>query len=84
MVPVDLCVNSILTAAWDVARQYNTKISVEPEIPVYNFCTPVDNELTWGDFTEKTIKYGKFTNVVTRREANFRLPLISRRNVSNN
>jgi alcohol-forming fatty acyl-CoA reductase len=60
MVPVDLCVNSILTAAWDVARQYNTKISVEPDIPVYNFCTPVDNELTWGDFTEKTIKYGKF------------------------
>lgn len=58
MVPVDLCVNGIITSAWDVANRYNTKITLGPEIPVYNFCTSPENQLTWGDFTIKTTKYG--------------------------
>lgn len=31
---------------------------INPEIPVYNYCSPKENELTWGDFTNKTTKYG--------------------------
>lgn len=33
-------------------------VRAEKEIPVYNFCTSKDNQLTWGDFTTKTTKYG--------------------------
>ncbi|KAG4078765.1 hypothetical protein HA402_015355 [Bradysia odoriphaga] len=58
MVPVDLCVNGIIATAWDVSNRYNTKISFDHETPVYNFCTSTDNQLTWGDFTIKTTKYG--------------------------
>lgn len=32
--------------------------SLASEIPVYNFCTSPKNQLTWGDFTTKTTKYG--------------------------
>lgn len=32
--------------------------SINPEIPIYNYCSPKENELTWGDFTHKTTKYG--------------------------
>lgn len=58
MVPVDLCVNGLIAGAWDVAERYNSQISQQPEIPIYNFCTTTENKLTWGDFTTKTIKYG--------------------------
>lgn len=37
---------------------YFSKITLGPEIPVYNFCTAKNNQLTWGDFTIKTTKYG--------------------------
>lgn len=58
MVPVDLCVNGIVACAWDVAKRYNTRSNLGPNIPVYNYCTAPDNALTWGDFTTKTTKYG--------------------------
>lgn len=28
------------------------------EIPVYNFCVPASNPLTWSDFTSKTVVHG--------------------------
>jgi len=56
MVPVDMCVNGILCAAWDVAEKYSRDI--QSEVPIYNYCSPKENELTWGDFTDKTTKYG--------------------------
>lgn len=58
MVPVDLCVNSIIATGWDINERYNSKIPGKREIPVYNFCTSKENELTWGEFTTKTTKYG--------------------------
>ena len=58
MVPVDLCVNGIISAAWDVSEKYNTKISPDPEIPVYNFCIQKSNSITWGDFTNISSKFG--------------------------
>lgn len=58
MVPVDLCVNGIIATAWNVGERYQGKISPITDIPVYNFCTAPENQLTWGDFTIKTTKYG--------------------------
>lgn len=56
MVPVDLCVNGILATAWTVGEHYQQ--TIRPNIPVFNFCTAPSNQLTWGDFTIKTTKYG--------------------------
>lgn len=58
MVPVDLCVNGIISAAWNISERYHDKLSPSTEIPVYNFCSSPTNQLTWGDFTIKTTKYG--------------------------
>lgn len=58
MVPVDLCVNGMISAAWDIAERFQTEIMPDPEIPVYNFCTERSNCITWGDFTYTTIKFG--------------------------
>uniref|UniRef100_A0A1A9WRY0 Fatty acyl-CoA reductase n=1 Tax=Glossina brevipalpis TaxID=37001 RepID=A0A1A9WRY0_9MUSC len=65
MVPVDMCVNSIIAASWDVAKKYNSTITLKEngekltQTPkVYNFCTSKENKITWGDFTNKTTKYG--------------------------
>ncbi|XP_023160221.1 fatty acyl-CoA reductase wat-like [Drosophila hydei] len=55
MVPVDLCVNSMIAASWDIYERHK---KASADIPVYNFCTPNDNQLTWGEFTTKTTKYG--------------------------
>ncbi|XP_058830647.1 fatty acyl-CoA reductase wat [Topomyia yanbarensis] len=58
MVPVDLCVNGIISAAWDIAERFQKEIMPDPEIPVYNFCTEKCNCITWNDFTYTTIKFG--------------------------
>ncbi|XP_055317180.1 fatty acyl-CoA reductase wat-like [Sitodiplosis mosellana] len=58
MVPVDLCVNGIIATAWNVGERYAEKICPMTDIPVFNFCTAPTNQLTWGDFTIKTTKYG--------------------------
>uniref|UniRef100_A0A182P6X6 Fatty acyl-CoA reductase n=1 Tax=Anopheles epiroticus TaxID=199890 RepID=A0A182P6X6_9DIPT len=58
MVPVDLCVNGIISSAWDIAERFRTEILPDPEIPIYNFCTEPNNCITWGDFTHTTIKFG--------------------------
>uniref|UniRef100_A0A1B0G9J6 Fatty acyl-CoA reductase n=1 Tax=Glossina morsitans morsitans TaxID=37546 RepID=A0A1B0G9J6_GLOMM len=65
MVPVDMCVNSIIAASWDIAKKYNStitlkengeKLTLTPK--VYNFCSSKENKITWGDFTNKTANYG--------------------------
>ncbi|EDV98004.1 GH17190 [Drosophila grimshawi] len=65
MVPVDLCVNSMIAASWDIYERQKcdnishcSPIKTTGNIPVYNFCTTSDNQLTWGEFTTKTAKYG--------------------------
>ncbi|XP_052862394.1 fatty acyl-CoA reductase wat [Anopheles cruzii] len=58
MVPVDLCVNGIISSAWDVGERNRKEILPDPEIPIYNFCTEPNNCITWGDFTHTTIKFG--------------------------
>jgi alcohol-forming fatty acyl-CoA reductase len=63
IVPVDMTVNALLAAAWDVSEKYQQfsaakKIANETEVPIYNFVSSIDNPLTWGDFTKFNIKYG--------------------------
>ncbi|KAI9579192.1 hypothetical protein GQX74_004664 [Glossina fuscipes] len=65
MVPVDMCVNSIIAASWDIAKKYNSTVTLKEngekliQTPkVYNFCSSKENKITWGDFTNKTTKYG--------------------------
>lgn len=50
--------NGIVACSWDVAKRYNSRSNLGPNIPVYNYCTAPENALTWGDFTTKTTKYG--------------------------
>ncbi|XP_026740069.1 fatty acyl-CoA reductase wat-like [Trichoplusia ni] len=56
MVPVDLCVNAILTSAYYTAKNY--KENQTSNIPIYNFVSGAQNPVTWWDFIEKNRKYG--------------------------
>ncbi|XP_023036336.1 fatty acyl-CoA reductase wat [Drosophila willistoni] len=60
MVPVDMCVNSLIASSWDIFERQRSAGSEQDtlNIPVYNFCAALENQLTWGDFTSKTTKYG--------------------------
>lgn len=53
IVPVDMCCNSLLCSAWDVAtNQYE-------EPPIYNFVTSTENKITWEEFSDLSMKYGE-------------------------
>ena len=52
IVPVDLCVNSLIASAYDVG----TKIYDEP--PVYNYVSSPDNEISWNDYCIKSQVHG--------------------------
>uniref|UniRef100_A0A336L0D6 Fatty acyl-CoA reductase n=1 Tax=Culicoides sonorensis TaxID=179676 RepID=A0A336L0D6_CULSO len=52
IVPVDMCVNSLLASGWDVA---NTRYD---HIPVYNFTTSPDNPITWEQYTDLGLIHG--------------------------
>nr|AID66650.1 fatty acyl reductase [Agrotis segetum] len=56
MVPVDLCVNAILTSAWYTAKNY--KENQTSDIPIYNFVSGAQNPITWGEFIERNRKHG--------------------------
>ncbi|XP_034234650.1 fatty acyl-CoA reductase wat-like [Thrips palmi] len=56
MVPVDMAINSVLAAAWDIAsrdtenRQLERGEEAEPDPPVLNYVASVDQPITWGQF----------------------------------
>lgn len=52
IVPVDMCVNSMLAAAWDVSTQ------TYDEPPVYNYVTSRTNPITWRDYCRMSIEHG--------------------------
>ncbi|KAL9888209.1 waterproof isoform 2-T2 [Glossina fuscipes fuscipes] len=53
VVPVDLCVNALLTSAWDIAKnKYDSP-------PIYNYVPDASNRTTWRDYIEYGFKYGK-------------------------
>jgi alcohol-forming fatty acyl-CoA reductase len=53
LVPVDYCVNSLLTSAFDIAQNtYN-------EPPIYNFVTSNKNPITWQQYTDYASVHGE-------------------------
>lgn len=53
IVPVDMCVNSILAGAWDVAtNKYDSP-------PVYNYVGSQTNTISWRKYMEINSDYGK-------------------------
>ncbi|XP_065355218.1 fatty acyl-CoA reductase wat [Calliphora vicina] len=72
LVPVDLCVNALLTSAWDIAR------NTYDNTPIYNYVPDANNMSTWREYitfgTEcgkslplrKSIWYPRFTIVPTK------------------
>lgn len=75
LVPVDMCVNSLLAAAWDIAKQNKAPVPVpvatlprEPlkhveeydhDIPIYNYVTANDNKCSWKQYIETAWELGK-------------------------
>ncbi|XP_070073263.1 fatty acyl-CoA reductase wat isoform X2 [Drosophila takahashii] len=51
IVPVDYCVNMVLTCAWNTARESGVKLPPEP--PIFNLTPTDDNLITWGGFRDK-------------------------------
>lgn len=60
IVPVDMCVNSMISAAWDVSEQFiEAKTQKkEYEIPVYNFESSNECAISWNEFMDSAAKYG--------------------------
>lgn len=53
IVPVDMCVNSILASGWDVAKnKYDSP-------PVYNYVGSQTNTISWKSYMEINSAYGK-------------------------
>lgn len=67
IVPVDLCVNSLLAAAWDISKKKRQTIIQEPnnvdedesEIPIYNFVTANKNKCSWKQYIEHAWEIGQ-------------------------
>ncbi|CAG9862416.1 unnamed protein product [Phyllotreta striolata] len=60
IVPVDMCVNSMIAAAWDVNEQFFDAVINEKDfdIPIYNFESSNDCPITWEYFMNTSLKYG--------------------------
>lgn len=52
IVPVDMCVNSLLATAWDISEN-----SYEEPL-IYNYVTSEDNSITWEDYIAFGVKHG--------------------------
>ncbi|XP_032577187.1 fatty acyl-CoA reductase wat [Drosophila sechellia] len=63
IVPVDYCVNMVLTCAWNTAR--DTSIKLSPEPPIYHFTPNNDNLITWGGFRDKAARL-RYTYPLTK------------------
>lgn len=53
LVPVDLCVNSLIASCYDIG----TNSYEEP--PVYNYVTSQKNPINWRTYTDVAIEYGE-------------------------
>ncbi|CAG9770278.1 unnamed protein product [Ceutorhynchus assimilis] len=57
LVPVDMCVNSLITAAWEVGESYR-KDQKSYDIMVYNYESGKDQPINWGKFMHLSHHYG--------------------------
>lgn len=53
IVPVDLCVNSLIASAYDIG------LNVYDEPPIYNFVSSTSNQITWNEYCEKSSFHGQ-------------------------
>lgn len=53
IVPVDVVVNCLMVAAYDVHKEYTNGTLSEP--PIFNYVSSVENRITWGDFMHLTL-----------------------------
>ncbi|XP_030759584.1 fatty acyl-CoA reductase wat-like [Sitophilus oryzae] len=60
LVPVDMCVNSLIAAAWETALSHKQAIKdgQQYEIPVYNYESFSSQPITWGKYMQLTENYG--------------------------
>lgn len=54
IVPVDMCVNSLIATAYDIG----TNTYDEP--PVYNYVSSPDNSISWKDYCDISTQHGKY------------------------
>ncbi|XP_024936806.1 fatty acyl-CoA reductase wat isoform X2 [Cephus cinctus] len=55
LVPVDYSVNALIATAWDVANNKNN----EANPPIYNYYSSSSENVTWGQYINLAMKYGK-------------------------
>ncbi|KAG5869973.1 hypothetical protein JTB14_027913 [Gonioctena quinquepunctata] len=61
VVPMDMCVNSIISAAWDVSNQFLKTETMKKSfrVPIYNFESNSINPITWRQMLRQSEEYGK-------------------------
>ncbi|XP_018574782.1 fatty acyl-CoA reductase wat-like [Anoplophora glabripennis] len=60
IVPVDMCVNSLIAAAWEVSATFekSKKDRCDFSPPVYHYESSNEKPINWNDFMEASRKYG--------------------------
>ncbi|XP_046742043.1 fatty acyl-CoA reductase wat-like [Diprion similis] len=66
MIPADYVVNTIIVAAWDIAKtrcinvdnEVNVMVPETEEVPIYNSVSSCQKPITWGQFMKHTSKLG--------------------------
>nr|XP_023016526.1 fatty acyl-CoA reductase wat-like [Leptinotarsa decemlineata] len=66
IIPVDMCVNSMISTAWDVCKQFQEakQQGKNFEIPIYNYESSCSKPITWRYFMDSSIRYGMITPTV--------------------
>ncbi|KAJ8916661.1 hypothetical protein NQ315_000306 [Exocentrus adspersus] len=60
IVPVDMCVNSLIAAAWEVAEEYE-KDKTRYHTRIYNYESSNDKPLNWKEFMDASRNHGMLT-----------------------
>ncbi|CAG9815212.1 unnamed protein product [Phaedon cochleariae] len=60
IIPVDMCVNSMIAEAWDVSNRFREAKEADTayEIPICNFESSCDNPITWKYFMFSSVQNG--------------------------
>ncbi|XP_051170329.1 fatty acyl-CoA reductase wat-like [Leptopilina boulardi] len=58
IIPADIVINNVVVAAWDIAQQWNEKLIIEEEPPVFNCISSNLKPITWGRFMDLNKSYG--------------------------
>lgn len=56
IVPVDMCVNSMIAAAWEVGIKFKKNKKMAPLI--YNYVSAVEKPITWSEYNRINMVYG--------------------------